>query len=564
MHIERSRLTEIAVEKENGEKDFVGTGYVIGPGLVLTAAHVVFAAGDLVPTDLRIRVRVFSDLKRVVEANMEEDQGTSWLKLTEQALLQHGDQMCPADLIWPTPGKPQSKWDLALLSVTRGELGDSYHGFSDIALRPSDLSTELACSTGGFPVWREHLSGAFKSPGLVMRTGSLSPTDMLYNPELTLKGDGPTASNEWKGMSGGPVSIGLTDVPTLIGVVQTAERSNDNRLLTVMMFPPYLSLQQQKPDPSGFWRAANRADQIESAVSGMVAKAVKRGNATDYIHIVDRQPHDERIEVGCDHRYQNGSQKPAVILLHGRKLDDPTSYLARWRSGDLEYKKLTGNVVQLNSGYLNWPSHSVGTVEQRFRRLRAAIVGSSIEPPASDAARNPNPPPRLRDDDPPARFQEYFAASRLPRTFSIFLDAVQTRDEDFELLSRLLEFFAAIAAVPDVVTLFITLVYRAAEGASYIDVVPDSDPLNETAAKVWASIKECLARHANDLHVWNAGALTEIDGVADIEDWRRKLERKNICPSEGFFTMLKSQISRTETVPLGKFLDLVALSQGAS
>lgn len=564
MDIDRDRLTEIAIEEENGERKFVGSGYVIGPGLVLTAAHVLFGAGDLVPTDLRIHVRVFSDLRRIIEENLEEFQGTSWLKLIGQALEQRGDQLCPAELIWPLPGKSQTQWDLALLAVTKGELGNTYHQFSNVELRPRDLSAELVCSAGGFPVWREHLAGPFKSPGLVMRTGNLTPTGLVYNPELTLQGDGPTDSKDWSGMSGGPVSISVNNEPTLIGVVQTAERSSDNRLLTIMMFPPYRSSQQQKPDPFGFWRAANRADQVDGAAPAAVARPVNRSRPADYIHIVDRQPHDLRILIGCEERYKNDSRKPAVILLHGRNVDDPTGYLDRWRSGDLEYKKLTGNVVQSNSGYLAWPNPIVGSIEQRLRFLRSAIVSSSIEAPASDASRNSNPPPKLGDDDPPERFREYFVAGRLPRTFSISLDAAQARDEDFELLSRLLEFFAAIAAVPDVVTLFITLVYKAAPGTSFIDVLPDSQPLNETASKVWSNLAECVARHENNLHVWNAGALTEIDSLTDIQDWRQKLERKNVRPTEGFFIKLKSQILATQTVPLADFSRFVQTSDGAS
>src|SRR5262249_15452506 len=152
-----------------------------------------------------------------------------------------------------------------------------------VELRPRDLSVELICSVGGFPTWREHLTGAFKYPGLVMRTANLTPTGLIYNPELTLQGDGPAAPKDWSGMSGGPVSVSVNNKPTLIGVVQTAEKSSDNRLLTIMMFPPYRSSQQQKPDPFGFWRAANRADQIDGTASAAFGRPVNRSKPADYV-----------------------------------------------------------------------------------------------------------------------------------------------------------------------------------------------------------------------------------------------------------------------------------------
>src|SRR5262249_34495480 len=123
-------------------------------------------------------------------------------------------------------------------------------------------------------------------------------------------------------------------------------------------------------------------------------------------------------------------------------------------------------------------------------------------------------------------------------------------------------FFGAAAAGPEVVTLFIGLMYApdpASDPAvlSFVDLMPDWKPSSKIAAEIWAALKKCVARHDQNLHVWDVGALTQID-MSDVDDWRQKLERKNVRPPESFFSMLSARIAPEISVPLTRFSDLVS------
>ena len=305
----------------------------------------------------------------------------------------------------------------------------------------------------------------------------------------------------------------------------------------------------------GFWEAADLlhlAERAAASIGSTSPGTAKRGSPADYIHIIDRRPHDQRVQDCCDERYATGSKKPAIILLHGRDVDDPTSYSTRWQSGDLEYKRLTGNVIQTMSGFLNWPVAAYGpeTLEKRLSKLKAEFARCSLQPPSGSAVDLP-----LSENDSPERFQTYFAAGRLPRTFSLILKSAKMKPEDYDILSDFLKFFAAAAAGPDVVTLFIALWYQPDAAVSFVDLEPDSEPRSADAAAVWAALKRCVL--LDNLHLWDVGALTQIE-IPDVADWRQKLERRDVRPSESFFLNLNAKIVEVTSVPLTRFSQLVA------
>jgi hypothetical protein len=566
MEIELDRVVEVALIADR-EREFAGTGYVIGPGLVLTASHVLFDMRRPVPSTIEVVVRSLADLGRVAQEILDEPEGSpDWMARYDKVIDERGDHWRDAELIWPPANRPRSIFDLAILEVSRREPADSYHRFSAVPLATiTGISTELECRTCGFPIWRRRISGPFKLERATLRTGHLSappPNDPITT-DLIVRGDAPADSRQWKGMSGGPVWYsGPTDgreapPPALIGVVGTVDDSKNNRLLTVTTFPPWVSKKDNKADPYGFWRAANRMDEAERVAAGVTPTAVVLAKPADYIHIVNRRAHDGEVVEKCNLRYATGSNKPAVILLHGRDVDDPTRYPARWRSGDLEYKRLTGNVIQLRSGIISWPTtYGPEAREQRFKKLKAEILKSAVENQMESSAAA-NLGPKLNEDDPPNRFQSYFAAGRLPRTFSLILRPAQVKPVDYEVMSDFLKFFGAAAAGPEVVTLFIGLTYVPdLTPASFIDLAPDWEPCSKVAAEVWTALRQCVVQRENDLHVWDVGALTQID-MTDVDEWQLKLERKNVRPPESFFSALSARIAPQTSVPLTRFSDLV-------
>ena len=566
MQIVIDRVTEIALVESGGKRTFSGTGYLIGPGLILTAGHVVFHVGRPIPHGINISVRTVGD-RDALDRKLPDDDPSdpNWKERRAQALEDKGGAWRTAQLIWPPPGTTDAKWDLAILSVERDGDQDTYHGVEAIAMtRIGRLSERIRCNTCGYPLWRQEVVGTMEIQRARAFTGNVPPSDSNTDRDFPIDDAAPYSGDEWKGLSGGPVCPDddtTSAGSALIGVVARTDTSEGNNLLSITLLPSYLS-NKGAVDPYGFWRAAGRLDQAERAAGGLKPAPAPAGNKHgEYAHIVDRRPHDGNIEDGCDARYRDGSSRPAIVLFHGREqFDDPSRYPARWRSGDLEYKKLTGNVVQSMNGNLSWPA-GAGAREPRLRRLKGELIKSLVAAPGAAAA---NPDQNLTQDDPAAAFQRFFAAGRLPRTLSIYVRPVQMQPADLEVLADFLAFFAEAAAGTEVVTLFLALVYLADPGAPpFVDITPDCVPRSAAAAQAWSRLKDCVARHDKLLHVWDVGALTQIDSLEDLEDWRGRLERKNIRPPEYFFTNLSAAISKEISVPLTTFSQLIAPPPGA-
>src|SRR5215470_9407386 len=137
MEIELDRVTEIALINGDGAQKFAGTGYVIGPGRVLTASHVVFDMRQVVPSTIDLVVRTLADLGSLTQDILDEAEGSpDWLARYDQAIVERGDQWRGAKLIWPRANGPRSVFDLAILEVSQRDDNDSYYRCSTVPLAP--------------------------------------------------------------------------------------------------------------------------------------------------------------------------------------------------------------------------------------------------------------------------------------------------------------------------------------------------------------------------------------------------------------------------------------------
>ncbi|MEV0522756.1 hypothetical protein AB0I66_04980 [Streptomyces sp. NPDC050439] len=188
-----------------------GSGYLVGPRLVLTALHVV--ADGVRGTD-----RIFREAPRAVR-NREG--------ITVRSAA--GGDWCEATVVWPGPGGTDAD-DVALLRTAR-PLTESTDGPGPGVRwgRLTTLATDVRCEFTGFAAVQSY---GTETPGTLVRDlermpGSIVPGTGPRAGYLFVRPDHALGRESWKGMSGAAVlSHGL-----VTAVVLATGTAGDSRLV---------------------------------------------------------------------------------------------------------------------------------------------------------------------------------------------------------------------------------------------------------------------------------------------------------------------------------------------
>jgi hypothetical protein len=165
-----------------------GSGYLLSPSIILTAAHVIGELGKTLPVDQRIEV------------------------------VPLGTQPRPAQLVWP----PVQKWeelslehDIALLRVESDNFTETYGVLIPVGWEGLRTDQLLPVTAVGFPRLRRNTKDSSRDTEQIF--GEVYPLNALRNREFEIRAvrHRDIEDADWRGFSGAALFAGRS----LIGVV---------------------------------------------------------------------------------------------------------------------------------------------------------------------------------------------------------------------------------------------------------------------------------------------------------------------------------------------------------
>ena len=182
----------------------VGSGYLIAPGRILTALHVVIGAlddGHTATAPAEINVRAYGDFLDAFGDLVGMDISRTFEAIRRKA---NDDFLWrTAKLTWPRLGRTLPRLDLAILEVRQ------QHRLKRVAEAPTVdwLSPErdVPCTATGFPVWactRTADGAAMSKPIPVTADLNLGLPRIGAMRDLTVTRSKPTMEADWQGLSG--------------------------------------------------------------------------------------------------------------------------------------------------------------------------------------------------------------------------------------------------------------------------------------------------------------------------------------------------------------------------
>jgi hypothetical protein len=498
----------VQIGQEVNEKfDLKGSGYQIGPGLVLTSHHVI----EQIKAEVHVRR----------QSDMKGNNPTA--------------SSFPATIIWSGIGMDED-YDLVILKLKGAAIPQNF------ACGPAEMRSLLEeecedkqkrCIGYGFPIGKMIGSNPRHSKALGDLQLTLYADGPLFEFLLEVRG-APSERKGWQGLSGAALYDIEDENSTIIAVVRSSLDSVDNLRLAATILPPRKL--GDKDDPTGFWRAAGQPVQkigANFARQGLVIR--KSSSALDYIHILDRGDQDDLVRAGFDMR-QGGN--PAVVLFHGRSEDEPQDYPFRYTSGELDFP-FWRDYVQPVVPELSWPYALVseggkGAALSRLKERLAENALTELRQGITTAA--------LGRTSAAADFQRYFANGLLPHIHQIHLDE-RMDDRQFAELREFLDFFASAANSAALNCLFIGLTYKpdGGEDAQFQKKAFLREPLSPSARRLWLQLTDCAGSLTDRLHVWLAGGLSQVD-VSDVYSWENFLTRKSLGPKGAIFNHLRTKL----------------------
>jgi eukaryotic-like serine/threonine-protein kinase len=246
------RVVEVRVAVSNG-RERRGAGFVVSPGRILTALHVLLGDNRLselrvptVPTE--IRVRSLGDLLDHIGDVRDIDPDAAARKYDTRT---HGDhRWAEATMIWPDVGARFPRFEFAVLEVANTRnlrvLRDS----------PSLLVTEASdgesCRAVGFPSWSSQDlkdGSTIVDPSVVHATIKRGGSIFRSTTEIHIESGAPETREEWSGLSGAALTSKVSKA--LVGIVSLARNAKGNDVLAATL----LSDVAADDAFDGFWRA---------------------------------------------------------------------------------------------------------------------------------------------------------------------------------------------------------------------------------------------------------------------------------------------------------------------
>ncbi len=308
----------------------VGSGGLVGPGLILTALHCVFPVDDdnhlpdVVPQNAPCpQARVMADFAAALGAR---DSAVAFdlrqIDVQKIAALD-GAQFHDCTLVWPPAGAPMPKVDVALLQMSPTAMAKAPAASAPLSFRIDTVDgQELSLRGEGFPDFAsiEVGANALEFREIYDLLGTTRGTQGLIRrtSKMTVLGDQPQDALEWAGLSGTLLWQCIHgQLPHLMGVVSnTSSRTRQNNAL-------YFTCMSQLKNERSFWDVLGREIMHEEPVLNpsdrLIAfdRAIPRFSLTKWLR--------EDLAMPAAHikpEPDAASTSPLVVVLTGHDVDE--------------------------------------------------------------------------------------------------------------------------------------------------------------------------------------------------------------------------------------------------
>lgn len=280
MELRTEFVTEIATP------DGSGSGYMIAPGLVITALHVVLKTGTRqVPAQRACKVLLNGDVAAVNARAAQAD--PEWrLRERMEVWRAHAppDQgWLPAEIIWPAPDSDPGDHDLALVRIRAGFESDTSRQDPRAGPAGKILRNHAMCQCVGYPEFRRRGKDEYtyyETSRFVAESDGLDDRGEPYDSrspvrKLRVTNNTPNSPDGWQGLSGAAVVCN----GQLVGVVH--DRLDRTQANNVIGYYPLSRL----PETSEFWSLSG-LDPLSSQSAGSAA----RFELANHFRDLDRNP----------------------------------------------------------------------------------------------------------------------------------------------------------------------------------------------------------------------------------------------------------------------------------
>jgi hypothetical protein len=480
-------LEDVAVQTSRptgDDRGYPGSGYLIGPGLILTALHCVVdtKAERRLPPGLQCRVRVVGDFR---EANPKF---RSWNPDWSYAELQKatGTTWRKAKLVWPTGDIALSAVpDVAVLSVDEADRTP----LMSKARRPPTFTPKRTfyCFGLGFPTFaaRRSEDGKLLLVEIEGVDGDLSPVAKLSDSMrvFTVKSRTPKTYDGWKGLSGG--ALLHEDSGALLGVFGRFEESADQTALGVTLFD------EIRDDT--FWNLS-RLPRPFVGNAPPWRRTTAGVRPADFLHYFDRGPQITAFGKKIDKLLGRPQFPPLVTTVTGRTDDIPDELLRRFEEDVL------ATLFDSEQGYskippVEWTRYLEDPEDAALAFLQD--VANKIGIRIADG----------KEDD-MKRLRQRFAGATEVRAFRTYLRASAFDEVDRSILTRIFKSWMGLgsSALPPVLFIIIRAASEVKEPNRDENLLRIKEAIENSAAEaglatatvMLPALMDCRDEHFNE------------------------------------------------------------------
>jgi len=349
------RAVEIRVLAPDGTLVRRGSGFMVAPGVILTALHVAVGAAAVPNGPVRCSVRLLADIRAVIDADGDP----------EDTPFQ------PAELKWPAPGAAPGAGDAALLVVAAKDRTRTMADCAALPVLKSDFGRSVAGV--GMPALAKIIDPSRRNMGFRDIKGSTSNrfvADALV--ELTLDDQKHPDPDEWKGASGAVLLDAKGGV--LVGILVEADHTGYAKLKSDPSRPVMIEMLADFAETPGFRKVVELEVVPDELAPTTEVPANIIGAARKLLHKFDRTPQITQVEK-LFKSATTGKYKPVILVARMKEQDCPDLFIETLSEKLMATFKDRRNCYGKPSD-LNW---RVGLSSQRaLAILKSDIVGDVV------------------------------------------------------------------------------------------------------------------------------------------------------------------------------------------